>query len=106
MKTQIYKHSVYGWTAESTLELDLEKDRYLRFVTMKRSSGISTTVSAVVIKDNIVTMNLFGDYRKELAVTKARATEKVIGDFHIDNVEKHLVAVLEEATAFYASKGE
>ena len=29
-----------------------------------------------------------------------------IGDFHIDNVEEHLVAVLAEANAFYTSKGE
>lgn len=107
METQIYKHFAYGWTAESTIELDVAKNRYLRFVTMKRSSGdITTTVSAVVIKDDIVTMTLFGDYTKQLGRTKARATERVIGDFHLDNVEQHLVSVLEEAKAFYLAKGE
>ena len=106
METQIYKHFSNGWTAESTLELDTTKDRYLRFVTMKRSSGVSTTVSAVVIKDKIVTMNLFGDYRKELERTSSRATEKLITEFHTKNVEQHLLSVIEEAKAFYLAKGK
>lgn len=107
MKSKVYKNHPFGWAAESSMVIDESRNRVLEFHTGKRSSGVVTTTASVVIVDgDIKTMEIFGDFHKVLARSKFRATSKTIEGFHVMNVEQHLLAVLEEAKAFYAAKGE
>lgn len=107
METKVYKNPAFGWTAESSMVIDENRNRVLEFYTGKRSSGeVATTASVVIVDGDIKTWEMLGDFHKVLARSKFRATSKTIEEFHVKNVEQHLLAVLEEAKAFYATKGE
>ena len=105
--TKVYKNIRGNWTAETRVEFDAATNRYIEFTTSKTFSGnITTTASVMVIKDNIKTMVLYGDYHKQLASAKFRATEKTVKEFHRENMEANWETVFEEAKAFYLAKGE
>lgn len=108
MKTRIYKDHYRGWVAESLYLLDEEKQRYLKFTTMKASNGeTGTHVRTVVINGNSQVWAMFSDYSKSLDnYTKLRATEKVVTALHTKAVEENLLAIIAEAKAFHLKKGD
>jgi hypothetical protein len=79
LKFQIGKR-YHGWEAETETEV---KGQDYRISTSKNSRGfIVCTAMECTISENIVSFDMFGSKRTELAKVKANATEKTIRETH------------------------
>ena len=97
---KVYK-AYCGWTAESYVQL--EGDRWIKFLTMKRSNGTLGTIAQAITRSGYLeSFVLFRDFNKLVAsTTPKRITQKLVEAQHaaID-----FDAVLEEARDFYAAE--
>ena len=95
---RIYK-CIYGWKAESQVELG--NDRVLSITTMKRSSGALVTTASVGKREGMfISHMMFQDFNTSVETsTPKKVTQKAVETQHIGTVVEDLVA---KAIAFYA----
>ncbi len=114
-KTKLEKSRVFGWTAQTDIDLGEAKDdqgrdarRVLEFKTYKSDSGTSTTASACILVDygthKSRQMALFQDYFKTVQRhSVSRSTEKAIRQAH-EMALRHFSQHIEAAKAQYAQQ--
>lgn len=68
--------------------------------TYKSSKGLASIASVEHHDEHIVSFVLYGDYRKTVAQSKARCTEKAVAALHAESLAK-VSAITEDAIAFY-----
>ena len=95
---KIYKSHFCGWKAET--QVDLEDNKLLTIVTMKRASGQLATTASVGTKNGMfVSHVMFQDYNKTIdSSSPKRFTQKLIEAQHIGTVVENIV---EEVKTFY-----
>ena len=77
-----YNKGYHGNQAETLVKLDGTRF-HLQINTSKRSNGsLATTVNAVVVEDNSISMMLFQDYHATFARENVRATTKAVQTQH------------------------
>ncbi len=96
-----------GWAAQTDIELEpMEQDakRILRIQTSKARCGISTSASVWKL-DGRGTMSteLYGDFRKTIAVATNRCTEKAVRTLH-ETALASKTEVLAQVNAHYGVK--
>lgn len=98
---KIYKSQFHGWKAET--HVDLDENKVLTIITMKRASGsVATTASVGTKKDMFITHTMFQDYSKTIEASyPKRVTQKVVETQHIGTVVENIIA---EVKGFYQNK--
>jgi hypothetical protein len=84
---KVFKNNRNHWQANSHIELD--NSRLLRIVTMKTYSGVITTQAMVMHreKQGITSHSPFSDYSRLINESKARCTEKLVTDLHVEAIK-------------------
>jgi hypothetical protein len=106
-QVRLEKSKHRGWQA--TTDIPLEAPRVLRLNTSKReqhgrAAGVSTYASVHKVDGPFITMDLFGDFSKTVALdASARSTEKTVTLVHAQALGQ-LDAILAEVKAYYAAK--
>jgi hypothetical protein len=92
-----------GFQAESFIELDQfgVQGKTLQVSTFKSGSGkLLTVVGAVKIENGGISFVMYGDYRKTVAATAVRCTEKAVRTQQ-EQVLAVIPQYIQEAVAFY-----
>ena len=84
---KVFKNNRNHWQANSHVELD--NSRLLRIVTMKTHSGAIVTRAMVMHreKQGITSHSPYSDYSRLINESKARCTEKLVTDLHVEAIK-------------------
>lgn len=84
---KVFKNIRNHWQATS--ELSLDESKLLNIVTMKTYSGGILTRAIVMHRENsgVVSHSPYSDYSKVINESKARCTQKLVTDLHIEAIK-------------------